>query len=31
VHDRARWSRTLEPAGTTGFNAGDWQATRVYP
>lgn len=31
VHDRARWSRTLAPVGTTGFDPGDWQATRVYP
>jgi hypothetical protein len=30
VHDRARWSRMLEPVGTTGFHASDWQATRVY-
>jgi pyridoxamine 5'-phosphate oxidase len=31
VHDRARWTRTLEPVGTTGFQAGPWQATRLYP
>jgi pyridoxamine 5'-phosphate oxidase len=31
VHDRARWTRSLEPAGTTGFTAGPWQATRLYP
>jgi pyridoxamine 5'-phosphate oxidase len=31
VHDRARWSRTLEPVDTTGFHASDWQATRIYP
>jgi pyridoxamine 5'-phosphate oxidase len=31
VHDRARWTRTLEPEGTTGFQAGPWQSTRLYP
>jgi len=31
VHDRARWSRSLEPAGSSGFVAGAWQATRLYP
>jgi pyridoxamine 5'-phosphate oxidase len=31
VHDRARWTRTLEPLGTSGFQAGPWQATRLYP
>ena len=31
VHDRARWSRTLEPMGGTGFGAGPWRATRLYP
>jgi pyridoxamine 5'-phosphate oxidase len=31
VHDRARWTRTLLPAGTTGFESGPWQATRLYP
>ena len=31
VHDRARWTRTLLPAGATGFEPGPWQATRLYP
>ena len=31
VHDRALWRRTLEPIGETGFSAGPWQATRLYP
>jgi pyridoxamine 5'-phosphate oxidase len=31
VHDRARWTRTLEPAGDTGFRAGSWQSTRLSP
>jgi len=31
VHDRARWTRPLEPAGTEGFTAGPWVATRLYP
>jgi pyridoxamine 5'-phosphate oxidase len=30
VHDRARWTRTLEPAGE-GFAPGPWQANRLYP
>ena len=31
IHDRARWTRTLEPAGSNGFRAGAWRATRLYP
>jgi pyridoxamine 5'-phosphate oxidase len=31
VHDRARWTRTLEPATEGGFTPGAWQATRLYP
>jgi pyridoxamine 5'-phosphate oxidase len=31
VHDRARWTRTLEPVGDSGFRAGPWQSTRLYP
>ena len=31
VHDRARWTRELEPAGTDAFRAGPWTATRLYP
>jgi len=31
VHDRARWSRELVPAGEPGFTAGAWHSTRVYP
>ena len=30
VHDRARWTRELQPA-PDGFVPGPWQATRLYP
>jgi pyridoxamine 5'-phosphate oxidase len=30
VHDRARWSRTVEPHGD-GCAAGPWSATRLFP
>jgi pyridoxamine 5'-phosphate oxidase len=30
LHDRARWTRKLEP-GTTGFTAGTWSVTRLQP
>ena len=30
VHDRARWTRTLAPAGG-GWTGGPWQATRLMP
>jgi pyridoxamine 5'-phosphate oxidase len=30
VHDRARWTRTLEPEGA-GYAPGPWSATRLYP
>jgi pyridoxamine 5'-phosphate oxidase len=30
VHDRARWTRTLTPAGE-GFTGGPWSATRLMP
>lgn len=30
LHDRARWTRTLEPAAC-GFNAGGWSVTRLHP
>lgn len=30
VHDRARWSRALEPEGA-GYAPGPWAATRLYP
>ncbi|HEY6452318.1 MAG TPA: pyridoxamine 5'-phosphate oxidase [Steroidobacteraceae bacterium] len=30
LHDRARWTRTLEPAAA-GFDAGRWQAVRLQP
>ncbi len=30
LHDRARWTRTLEPA-TAGFTAGTWSVTRLQP
>ena len=31
VHDRARWTRTLQPEGTHEFACGAWQSTRLYP
>jgi hypothetical protein len=31
VHDRARWTRQLEPAGSDSFRPGSWLATRLYP
>lgn len=31
VHDRARWTRSLVPAGDDGFVPGPWQATRLFP
>ena len=31
VHDRARWTRSLEPVGENEFRASGWQATRLYP
>jgi pyridoxamine 5'-phosphate oxidase len=30
VHDRARWTRSLQPAGQ-GFDTGTWSATRLQP
>jgi pyridoxamine 5'-phosphate oxidase len=30
VHDRARWTRGLEPEGA-GYRPGPWSATRLYP
>jgi pyridoxamine 5'-phosphate oxidase len=30
LHDRARWTRTLEPQGD-GFKGGRWSATRLQP
>ena len=30
IHDRARWSRELQPEGT-GFRVGAWSATRLQP
>jgi pyridoxamine 5'-phosphate oxidase len=30
VHDRARWTRALEPEGA-GYAPGPWSATRLYP
>jgi pyridoxamine 5'-phosphate oxidase len=30
LHDRARWTRTLEPS-SDGFHAGRWSATRLQP
>ena len=31
VHDRARWTRSLEPDGPHAFACGAWQATRLFP
>jgi pyridoxamine 5'-phosphate oxidase len=31
IHDRARWTRSLMPAGEHGFRAGAWTATRLQP
>jgi pyridoxamine 5'-phosphate oxidase len=31
VHDRARWTRSLAADGDSGFAAGPWSATRLYP
>ncbi len=31
IHDRARWSRSLTPAGHHEFRVGRWTATRLQP
>jgi pyridoxamine 5'-phosphate oxidase len=31
IHDRARWTRALEPRGEADFAASPWSATRIYP
>jgi pyridoxamine 5'-phosphate oxidase len=31
IHDRARWTRTLEPLGGDLFRTGPWAATRLQP
>ena len=31
IHDRAAWSRTLDPAGDHDFEAGPWVGTRLQP
>ncbi len=31
IHDRARWTRALTPAGEHDFRAGAWTATRLQP
>ncbi len=31
VHDRARWTRNVEPAGEHDFNVGTWDGTRLQP
>jgi pyridoxamine 5'-phosphate oxidase len=31
IHDRARWSRTLQSAAGAAFEAGAWQVTRLQP
>jgi pyridoxamine 5'-phosphate oxidase len=31
IHDRARWTRSLEPAGADAFRCSAWHSTRLYP
>jgi pyridoxamine 5'-phosphate oxidase len=31
VHDRAQWTRKLQPRDATTFDCGDWSATRLNP
>jgi hypothetical protein len=31
IHDRARWTRTLTPKGTSDFDASPLVATRLQP
>lgn len=31
IHDRARWTRTLNPRGDTDFDTGPWTSTRLQP
>ncbi|MGH8311631.1 MAG: pyridoxine 5'-phosphate oxidase C-terminal domain-containing protein, partial [Steroidobacteraceae bacterium] len=31
IHDRARWTRSLTPAGEHDFVVGGWTATRLQP
>jgi pyridoxamine 5'-phosphate oxidase len=31
IHDRARWTRPLKPAGADAFEAGPWSGTRLQP
>ena len=31
VHDRAVWSRTLDPGTSESFEAGEWESTRLQP
>jgi pyridoxamine 5'-phosphate oxidase len=31
IHDRARWSRSLQPKAGGGFEASPWQVTRLQP
>lgn len=31
VHDRAVWTRQLQPAGEHGFTSGPWRSTRLNP
>jgi pyridoxamine 5'-phosphate oxidase len=31
IHDRARWTRTLNPKGDGSFEPGPWSATRLQP
>jgi pyridoxamine 5'-phosphate oxidase len=31
IHDRAEWTRKLEPAGEHAFKPGPWSGTRLQP
>ena len=31
VHDRAVWTRPLQPAGEHAFTGGPWRSTRLNP
>jgi len=31
IHDRARWTRTLQPRGDLSFDTGPWTRTRLQP
>jgi pyridoxine/pyridoxamine 5'-phosphate oxidase len=31
IHDRFRWTRTLDPAGPENFSGGAWSLVRLQP